>query len=128
MLIAGSAPIQMQLALPTRAAADEFLKVYMDREIPELDANDLLYQVNASRDYDPSAGLDKIQARVTWVNSADDFINPPDLGIAEREVKKIRNARFILLPASDQTYGHSTHSWAAVWQQYLSELLASTQP
>jgi homoserine O-acetyltransferase/O-succinyltransferase len=128
MLIAGSAPIQMQIALPTRDAADEFLKVYMDREIPELDANDLLYQVNASRDYDPSGGLDKIQARVTWINSADDFINPPDLGIAEREVKKIRNARFILLPASEQTHGHSTHSWAAVWQQYLSELLASTQP
>jgi homoserine O-acetyltransferase len=127
MLIAGSAPIQMQLALPSRDAADEFLRVYMDREIPELDANDLLYQINASRDYDPSGGLDKIQTRVMWVNSADDFVNPPDLGIAEREVKKIRNARFILLPASEQTYGHSTPSWAAVWQQYLSELLASTQ-
>jgi homoserine O-acetyltransferase/O-succinyltransferase len=128
MLIAGSAPIQMQIALPTRDAADEFLRVYMDREIPELDANDLLYQINASRDYDPSGGLDKIQARLTWINSADDFVNPPDLGIAESEVKKIRNARFILLPASEQTHGHSTHSWAAVWQQYLSELLASTQP
>jgi homoserine O-acetyltransferase len=128
MLIAGSAPIQMQIALPTPAAADEFLKVYMDRELPELDANDLLYQVSASHDYDPSGGLDKIQARITWINSADDFVNPPDLGIAEREVKKIRNARFILLPASEQTHGHSTHSWAAVWQQYLNELLASTQP
>jgi homoserine O-acetyltransferase len=128
MLIAGSAPIQMQIALPTPDAADEFLKVYLDREIPELDANDLLYQIGASHDYDPSGGLDKIQARVTWINSADDFINPPELGIAEREVKKIRNARFILLPASEQTHGHSTHSWAAVWQQYLSELLASTQP
>jgi homoserine O-acetyltransferase len=128
MLIAGSAPIQMQTALPTPDAADEFLKVYMDREIPELDANDLLYQVNASRDYDPSGALDRIQTRVTWINSADDFVNPPDLGIAEREVKKIRNARFILLPASDQTHGHSTHSWAQVWQQYLGELLASTQP
>ena len=128
MLIAGSAPIQMQIALPTPAAADEFLKVYMDREIAELDANDLLYQVGASHDYDPSGGLDKIQARITWINSADDFVNPPDLGIAEREVKKVRNARFILLPASEQTHGHSTHSWAAVWQQYLSELLVSTQP
>jgi homoserine O-acetyltransferase len=128
LLIAGSAPIQMQIALPTRDAADEFLKVYMDREITELDANDLLYQIAASRDYDPSADLDKIQARVMWINSADDFINPPELGIAEREVKKIRNARFILLPASDQTHGHGTHSWAQVWQQYLSELLAATQP
>ena len=75
----------------------------------------------------PLGRSNKIQARITWINSADDFVNPPDLGIAEREVKKIRNARFILLPASEQTHGHSTHSWAAVWQQYLSELLAATQ-
>ncbi len=128
MLIAGSAPIQMQIALPTRDAADEFLKVYMDREVAEVDANDLLYQVNASRDYDPSGALDKIQTRLTWVNSADDFINPPDLGIAEREAGKIKNARFILLPASDQTHGHGTHTWAQVWQQYLGELLAASQP
>jgi len=128
LLIAGSAPIQMQTALPTRDAADEFLKVYMDREIPELDANDLLYQFSASRDYDPSGSLDKIQAHVMWVDSADDFVNPPELGIAEREVKKIKNARFVLLPASDQTHGHGTHTWAAVWQQYLGELLASSEP
>ncbi|HEY3849758.1 MAG TPA: alpha/beta fold hydrolase [Steroidobacteraceae bacterium] len=128
LLIAGSAPIQMHIALPTRDAADDFLKVYMERQLPELDANDLLYQVSASRDYDPSASLDKIQTRIMWVNSADDFINPPELGIAEREVKKVKNARFVLLPASDQTHGHGTHTWAAVWQQYLSELLSSTEP
>ncbi len=128
LLLAGSAPIQMQSALPTRDAADEFLKVYLDREIPDLDANDLLYQFNASRDYDASAGLEKIQARVTWINSADDFVNPPELGIAEPAAKKIKNGRFILLPASDQTHGHGTPTWAAVWQQYLSELLAATQP
>jgi homoserine O-acetyltransferase len=128
LLIAGSAPIQMQNTLPTRDAADEFLKVYMDRQLPELDANDLLYQVGASRDYDPAGGLDKIQARLMWINSADDFINPPELGIAEREVRKVKNARFVLLPASDQTHGHGTHTWAAVWQQYLSELLSATDP
>jgi homoserine O-acetyltransferase len=128
LLIAGSAPIQMQIALPNRDAADDFLKVYMERQIPALDANDLLYQINASRDYDPSGGLDKIQAPITWINSADDFINPPELGIAEREVKKIKNARFILLPASEQTHGHGTHTWAAVWQQYLGELLKSPEP
>ena len=128
LLIAGSAPIQMQIALPTRDAADEFLKVYMDRKIADLDANDLLYQVNASRDYDPSGALDKISAPVTWINSADDFIDPPELGVAEREVKKIKGARFVLLPASEQTHGHGTHTWAAVWQQYLSELLAATEP
>ncbi len=89
----------------------------------------LLYQVNASRDYDPSGRPRQDLRRAScWINSADDFINPPELGIAEREVKKIKNARFILLPASDQTHGHGTHSWPAVWQQYLSELLASTEP
>jgi homoserine O-acetyltransferase len=128
LLIAGSAPIQMRIALPTRDAADDFLKVYMDRQLPELDANDLLYQVGASRDYDPSGSLDRIQTHVMWVNSADDFVNPPELGIAEREVRKVRNARFVLLPASEQTHGHGTHTWAAVWQQYLSELLGSSEP
>jgi homoserine O-acetyltransferase len=128
LLIAGSAPIQMQIALPTRDAAAEFLKVYMDRKIADLDANDLLYQLNASRDYDPSGALDKISAPVMWINSADDFVNPPELGIAEREVKKIKGARFVLLPASDQTHGHGTHSWAAAWEQYLNELLAATEP
>jgi len=127
LLIAGSAPIQMQLALPTRDSADEFLQKYMSREIEDLDANDLLYQVNASRNYDPSGGLGKIIAPVMWINSADDFINPPELGIAEREVKLVKNGRFVLLPASDQTHGHGTHTWAAVWQQYLRELLASSE-
>ena len=128
LLIAGSAPIQMQMALPTRDAADEFLQKYMERELADLDANDLLYQVNASRDYDPSAGLEKILAPVMWINSGDDFINPPELGLAEREIKRVKNGHFVLLPASDQTHGHGTHSWAAVWQQYLKQLLDSSQP
>jgi len=128
LLIAGSAPIQMHIALPTRDAADEFLGKYMPRQLNDLDANDLLYQVNASRDYDPSAGLEKIKAPLLQINSADDFINPPELGIAEREIKRVKNGRFVLLPASDQTHGHGTHTWAAVWQQYLAQLLASSQP
>jgi homoserine O-acetyltransferase len=128
LLIAGSAPIQMQLALPTREAADQFVQKYMEREIADLDANDVLYQFNASRNYDPSPGLDKITLPVMWVNSADDFINPPELGIAEREIKRVKNGRFVLLPASEQTHGHGTHTWAAVWQQYLRELLAASEP
>jgi homoserine O-acetyltransferase len=127
LLIAGSAPIQMQITLPTRDAADEFLEKYMPREMESLDANDFLYQVNASRDYDPSAGLEKIKAPLLQINSADDFINPPELGIAEREIKRVKNGRFILLPASDQTHGHGTHTWAAVWQQYLAQLLESSK-
>jgi homoserine O-acetyltransferase len=129
LLIAGSAPIQMQLSLPTRNAADEFLQKYMPRRLEDLDANDLLYAVNASRDYDPSGSLGKIKAPLTHINSADDFINPPELGIAEQEIKQVKNGRFILLPASEQTHGHGTHTWAAVWQQYLAQLLdASMAP
>jgi len=129
LLIAGSAPIQMQISLPTRNAADEFVQKYMERELANLDANDLLYQVNASRDYDPSAGLEKIKVPLLQINSGDDFINPPELGIAEREIRRVKQGRFILLPASDQTHGHGTHTWAEVWQQYLAQLLeASTGP
>ncbi len=129
LLIAGSAPIQMQLSLPSRDAADEFLQKYMPRVLEDLDANDLLYAVNASRDYDPSGALDKIKAPLLQINSADDFINPPELGIAEKEIKRVKNGRFILLPASEHTHGHGTHTWAAVWQQYLAQLLdASKSP
>jgi homoserine O-acetyltransferase/O-succinyltransferase len=127
LLIAGSAPIQMQMSLPTRDAADEFIGKYMPRQMESLDANDFLYQVNASRDYDPSPGLEKIKASLLQINSGDDFINPPELGIAEREIKRVKNGRFILLPASEQTHGHGTHTWAAVWQQYLAQLLESSK-
>jgi homoserine O-acetyltransferase len=128
ILIAGSAPIPMQLSLPTREGVDEFLQKYMEREIEDLDANDLLYQVNASRNYNASPGLDRIKATVMHVNTADDFSNPPELGIAEREIKHVKNGRFVLIPISEQTHGHSTHTWAAVWQQYLAQLLDATQP
>jgi homoserine O-acetyltransferase/O-succinyltransferase len=123
LLIAGSAPLHMQEDLPTRDAADKFLDDSMKRMTANLDANDFLYAVNSSRNYDPSAKLEAIQAAVMYINSADDFINPPELGIAEREIKRVKNGRFILLPASEQTHGHGTHTWAAVWQQYLKELL-----
>jgi homoserine O-acetyltransferase len=128
LLIAGSAPIQMRLALPTRDAADEFLRTFMQRELANLDANDLLYQVGASRDYDPSADLEKIKVPLTQVNSADDFINPPELGIAEREIKRVQHGQFELLPASDQTHGHGSHTWAVLWQQYLAQLLEASKP
>jgi homoserine O-acetyltransferase len=123
LLIAGSAPLEMQRDLPTAGAADEFVEKYMQLELGQLDANDLLYAVDASRNYDPEGALDKIEAPVMWVNSGDDFVNPPELGIAEREVKRLKRGRFVLVPASDQTHGHGTHTWAAVWQGYLKELL-----
>jgi homoserine O-acetyltransferase len=126
LLIAGSAPLQMQKGLATRDSADRYLEDALDRRLPTLDANDLLYQIDASRDYDPSPGLEKIQAPLVHVNSADDFINPPELGIADREIQRVRRGRFVLLPASDRTHGHGTHTWAALWQQYLDELLRSS--
>jgi homoserine O-acetyltransferase len=123
LMIAGSAPLYWQKAYPTRDAADKELDDYFKARFAALDANDLLYQVNASRNYDPSPQLEKITAPVMYINSADDFINPPELGIAEREIKKVKNGRFVLLPITDETRGHGTHTRAAVWKQYLAELL-----
>ena len=126
LLIAGSAPLYMQKTLAMRDAADQYLDDYFKSRLEGLDANDLLYQVNASRNYDPSPQLEKIMAPVMYINSADDFINPPELGIAEREIKKVKNGRFVLLPISDETRGHGTHTCAALWKQYLAELLEKT--
>jgi homoserine O-acetyltransferase len=125
LLIAGSAPLQMQKNYPTRDAADKYLDDYFASHMPGLDANDLLYAVNASRNYDPLPNLEKIRARVMYINSADDFINPPELGIAQREIQRVKSARFVLIPVSDATRGHGTHTWAAVWKEYLADLLAA---
>ena len=127
LIMAGSTPLQMQKALPARDEADKFLQDRMKSMIANLDANDVLYAISASRNYDPSPLLAKITAPVMCVNSADDFINPPELGIAEREIKRVKRGQFVLIPISDQTHGHGTHTWAAVWQQYLKELLEESQ-
>jgi homoserine O-acetyltransferase len=123
LIIAGSAPLHMQEDLPTRDSADKYLEDSVKRFTASLDANDFLYAVGASRNYDPSAKLETIRAQVMYINSGDDFINPPELGIAEREIKRVKNGKFVLLPVSEQTHGHGTHTWAAAWQQYLKELL-----
>lgn len=127
LLIAGSTPLPMQLQYPTRDAADTDLEDYRNRVTHPLDANNMLYAVNASRNYDPSAQLEKITAPVMYINSADDFINPPELGIAEREIKRVRRGRFVLIPTSAETHGHGTHTWAVFWQQYLKELLQESE-
>ena len=123
LIIAGSAPLPMQKSMPTRDNADQYVDKYFHDRTSGLDANDFLYQVNASRNYDPSPQLEKITAPVMWINSGDDFINPPELGIAEREVKRLKNGRFILIPASELTFGHGTHTHAALWKEHLVELL-----
>ena len=127
LVIAGSAPLVMQKSASTRDAADAYVGDTIGKDLATLDANDLLYQVDASRNYDPSGVLASIKAEVMWVNSADDFINPPELGIAEAKVKDIPHARFVLLPISEQTHGHGTHTWAAAWKDYLAELLQKSE-
>ena len=123
LLLASSAPLPMQKSLATPDSADRYLESSLRTLLPRLDANDLLYQLGASRSYDPSARLEAIQAPVMFVNSADDFINPPELGIAEREIQRVKRGRFVLVPASEQTHGHGTHTWAALWKPQLEELL-----
>jgi len=122
-LLSGSSALQMQKQYPSRDAVDAFAKSRMDDDLATLDANDILYQFDASRDYDPQPGLERITAPVMWVNSADDFSDPPELRIAEREVKRLKKGRFVLLPISDLTHGHATHTWAAAWKDQLAELL-----
>ncbi len=122
-VIAGSAPLQMQKNYPTRDAADAWLAKRIDDGVKDTDANDELYQLNSSRNYDPSAKLEQITAHVMWVNSADDFINPPELGLAQQMVGRLKHGRFVLLPITDQTRGHGTHTMAAVWKDYLAQLL-----
>jgi homoserine O-acetyltransferase len=116
----------MQKTMPTREDADKYLDDYFHARLGALDANDLLHQVNASRDYDPSQQLGKIKAPVMWINSADDFINPPGLGIAEQEIKKIKNGKVVLIPASENTHGHGTHTWAEIWKRYMADLLVES--
>jgi homoserine O-acetyltransferase/O-succinyltransferase len=122
-LLMGSIPLQWQKEHPTRHQADAFLNDQLMRRIATTDANDMLHGIDASRDYNPDPDLEKIQARVLFINSADDQINPPELGIAEREIKRVKNGRFVLLPITDESRGHGTHSLPAIWQEYLAELL-----
>ncbi len=123
LLLMGSAPLQWQKQAPTRDAADKFLAERLRGYLSRTDANDMLYQFDASREYDPSLKLESIKAPLVAINSADDMINPPELGLMEREIKRVRHGRYVLLPITDQTRGHGTHSLPAIWQQYLAGLL-----
>ncbi|HEY2857131.1 MAG TPA: alpha/beta fold hydrolase [Terracidiphilus sp.] len=128
LLVMGSSPLQMQKQAATRKQAEEYVDRYLERTMAATDANNMLFYLNASRNYNPEPKLEAIKAPVLWINSADDYINPPELGIAERLVKRIPRARFILLPISDQTRGHGTHTAAAVWKDYLAEFMRETEP
>jgi homoserine O-acetyltransferase len=119
----GNNPIQRQKEAPTLALADQKLDSSVAASLKTLDANNVLYALEASQDYDPGPGLEKITAPLLAINFADDLINPPELGILEREIKRVKNGRAILVPLSDQTRGHGTHTLAAVWKQHLAWLL-----
>ncbi len=123
-----SSPLVLQAQAPTRDAADKLAQEWMARRLAGADANDFLYAFAASRDYDPSPGLEKIEAAVTAVNSADDEVNPPELGILEREIKRVRRGKAVVLPIGPQTRGHGTHTNAAAWKDELAALLARSAP
>lgn len=126
-LLMVSTPLYWQKEYPTRDAADAFLQRSIDGWMKGLDANNMLYAFNASRDYDPSPNLGKIVAPLIAINSADDFVNPPELHIDEKLIRKVPHGRFVLLPITDQTRGHGTHTLAAVWKGYLAQLLSESR-
>ena len=126
--IAGSAPVRQQADYPTRAAADASVKGGIEAAVAVTDANDTIYRLEASRNYNPSPLLGRITVPVTWINSADDFINPPGLHLTEGEVAKMPNARFVLIPETADGHGHSTHSWAKFWKSELVDLLKRSEP
>ncbi len=126
LLLMGSAPLQWQKQAPTRDAADKFYEDRLRPAVARADANDMIYQFDASREYNPSPKLELIKAPLVAINSADDLINPPEMGMMEREIKRVKRGRYVLIPISDQTRGHGTHTLAAIWQQYLKELLAES--
>jgi homoserine O-acetyltransferase len=124
LVIAGSAPLNLQRQYPTREAAKAYVEQAVARDMAGVDANDTIYQFDSSRNYNPWPNLEKITAPLTWVNSADDFINPRNLPVPQQAVKRMKNAKFRLIPESSETHGHGTHTWAKFWKADLISLLA----
>jgi homoserine O-acetyltransferase len=128
LFIAGGAPLYLQKQYPTRQAATAFVEQTVERALPGLDANDMIYQFDSSRNYNPWPNLERIKVPLTWINSADDFINPRNLAVPEQALKRMPTARFRLIPESAETHGHGTHTWAKFWKADLSALLARSEP
>lgn len=125
--VAGFAPLYLQHAYPDRESADAYIVERIASDLQRRDANDLIYQLEASRNYDPRPHLDRIRTPMTWVNSSDDFVNPFDYGIAEDTARQMPSVRYVLIRATNETRGHGTHTWAKFWKQELVELLARTE-
>jgi len=122
-----SNPVLRQKDAPTLAKTDEVLDKFVEQIVKTDDTNDVLYALEASHDYDPGPNLEKIQAPLLAINSADDLINPPELGILEREIKRVPHGRAIVIPFSDKTRGHGSHTLAALWKDQLADLLKETE-
>ena len=122
-----SNPVLRQKESPTLAKTDEALDKFVADYLKSGDANDMLYALEASRDYDPGPGLEKIRAPLVAVNSADDLINPPELGILEREIKRVAKGRAVVIPLSDKTRGHGSHTIATLWKGELEALLKQSE-
>jgi homoserine O-acetyltransferase/O-succinyltransferase len=122
-----SNPMLRQKDAPSLAKTDEVLEKFVEQIVKTDDANDVLYALEASHDYDPNPNLEKIQAQLVAINSADDLINPPELGILEREIKRVPKGRAIVIPLSDKTRGHGSHTLAALWKGELVNLLKETE-
>jgi homoserine O-acetyltransferase len=122
-----SNPVLRQKEAPTTAKADEVFDKFVEQIVKSDDANDVLYALDASHDYDPGPNLEKIQAPLLALNTADDLINPPELGILEREIKRVPHGRAVVLPLSDQTRGHGSHTVAALWKDQLVRLLQESE-
>ena len=123
LFVAGGAPLFYQAQYPTRAAASAFAEDRVAEGIKHLDANDLIYQLDSSRDYNPWPQLQRIKVPLTWINSADDFINPRNLPVPAEALKRMPTAKFRLIPETVETHGHGTHTWAKFWKADLSALL-----
>jgi len=124
LFVAGAAPLLYQAQYPTRAAASAYAEERVASALKTLDANDLIYQLDSSRNYNPWPNLDRIQVPLTWINSADDFINPRNFNYPAEALKRMPKARFRLIPETADTHGHGTHTWAKFWKADLLELLA----
>jgi homoserine O-acetyltransferase len=122
-----SNPVLRQKEAPTLAKTDDVLDKFVQQIVKTDDANDVLYAVDASHDYDPGPNLEKIRAPLLAINSADDLINPPELGILEREIKRVSHGRAIVMPLTEKTRGHGSHTVAALWKDQLVELLKETE-
>jgi len=128
LYLMGSNPTRRFQEASTLEQADRVLGQYVTDVMARLDATDVLYAFEASRDYDPGPGLETIEAPLVAINFADDLINPPALEILEGRIQRVKHGKAMLIPESDKTNGHRTHTLAAIWKDQLAALLEQSQP